>query len=128
MAAHINRTTSWEEIPTYVRDGLKIRRACDGRCPAILRARHARGRTLLGKPSVRRYFEASLLTADVMTKLFGTQGIHCVCFHHGIYVPHGITGVMVLKLNVPLVNWSTAYRKQRFIFSHGDTYHHTLLV
>jgi hypothetical protein len=29
---------------------------------------------------------------------------------------------------VRLVNWYTAYRKQRFIFSHGDTYHHTLLV
>ena len=61
-------------------------------------------------------------------EFFATQGIHCACFHHGIYVPHGITGETARKLNVRLVNWSTAYRKQRFIFSHGDTYHHTLLV
>ncbi|MFZ0708437.1 MAG: hypothetical protein WAM53_00200 [Terrimicrobiaceae bacterium] len=127
MAAHINRTTSLEEIPTYVRDGLKIG---EHAMAGALRF-FARG-TLEGEPCseavVRRYFEASLLTADVMTKLFGTQGIHCACFHHGIYVPHGITGETARKLNVPLVNWSTAYRKQRFIFSHGDTYHHTLLV
>src|SRR4029079_18891992 len=31
------------------------------------------------------------------------------------------------RANVPVVNWNAAYRKQTFIFSHGDTYHHTLM-
>src|SRR4029077_20701365 len=126
-AARINRETPMEEIPAYMRDGLKIG---EHALAGALRF-FARG-TLEGEPYaeavLRRYFEASLLTADVMTRIFTTQGIHCACFHHGIYVPHGITGETARKLNVRLVHLFTAYRKQRFIFSHGDTYHHTLLV
>jgi hypothetical protein len=126
-AARINRETPMDEIPAYVQDGLKIG---EHALAGALRF-FARG-TLEGEPCaeavLRRYFEASLLTADVMTRIFTTQRVHCACFHHGIYVPHGITGETARKLNVRLVNWSTAYRKQRFIFSHGDTYHHTLLV
>ena len=126
-AAEINRATPADEIPKYVANGLKIG---EHALAGALRF-FARG-TLEGEPFgeavLRRYFEASLLTADVMTRIFKTQGVHCACFHHGIYVPHGITGETARKLNVRLVNWSTAYRKQRFIFSHGDTYHHTLLV
>jgi capsular polysaccharide biosynthesis protein len=126
-AARINRETPMDDIPGYVRDGLKIG---EHALAGALRF-FARG-TLEGEPYaeavLRRYFEASLLTADVMTRIFTTQEIHCACFHHGIYVPHGITGETARKLNVRVVNWTTAYRKQRFIFSHKDTYHHTLLV
>jgi hypothetical protein len=49
-------------------------------------------------------------------------------FTHGIYVPWGIVGEVARREGVPVVNWNVAYRKRRFIFSHGDTYHHTLMT
>ena len=50
-----------------------------------------------------------------------------VTFNHGIYVPQGIVGAVVRRHGVRVVNWIVAYRKNSFIFSHGDTYHHTLM-
>ena len=49
-------------------------------------------------------------------------------FHHGIYVPQGLIGECCREAGVRVVNWNPAYRKQCFIFSHGDTYHHTLMT
>ena len=34
---------------------------------------------------------------------------------------------MARRHGVRVVNWHVAYRKGCFLFSHGDTYHHTLL-
>jgi hypothetical protein len=77
---------------------------------------------------LRRYFQASLLTAYAARRLLNTQGFTAACFHHGIYVPQGIIGEVARQHGVRVVNWNPAYRKQCFIFSHGDTYHHTLLA
>lgn len=49
-----------------------------------------------------------------------------VCFH-GIYTPHGLIGDVCRKNDIHLVNWNTSYRKSRFIFTVGDTYHRTLI-
>lgn len=49
-------------------------------------------------------------------------------FNHGIYVPQGLIGEAARSLNIPVVNWNPAYRKKCFIFSHGDSYHHTLMT
>lgn len=75
----------------------------------------------------RRYLEAALLTAMAMQKLLSSRAWRAASFHHGIYVPQGIVGEVARSLDVRVANWVVAYRKQRFIFSHGDTYHHTLL-
>jgi hypothetical protein len=48
-------------------------------------------------------------------------------FNHGIYVPQGIVGAVARRHHVRVVTWMVAYRKRSFIFSHGDTYHHTLM-
>ena len=91
----------------------------------------ARG-TLAGVPNaqpvLRRYFEASLLTVNAIQRLFDEFQFERACFHHGIYVPQGLIGELARHANVPLVNWAASYRKQTHIFSHGDTYHHTLLA
>jgi len=50
-----------------------------------------------------------------------------VFLNHGIYVPQGIINSVSQKLNIPVKTWNTAYRRNTFIFSHGDTYHHTLM-
>jgi Capsule polysaccharide biosynthesis protein len=77
---------------------------------------------------LRRYFEAALLTAFALRALLKRNKYECAVFNHGIYVPHGVVGEVCREQNVRVVNWVVAYRKQRFIFSHGETYHHTLMT
>jgi hypothetical protein len=48
-------------------------------------------------------------------------------FHHGIYVPQGPAGDVLRRRGVRVVNWNPSYRKSTFIFSHGNSYHYTLM-
>lgn len=76
---------------------------------------------------LRRYFEASLASVSAYRRLFAAQAYDVAVFHHGLYVPQGAVGEVARDLGVRVVNWVTAYRASCFIFSHGDTYHHTLM-
>ncbi len=77
---------------------------------------------------LRQYLEASLITAAAFEKLFQAQHYDCAVFNHGIYIPQGIVGAVCRKRGIRVVNWNPAYRKRCFIFSHGDTYHHTMMT
>jgi hypothetical protein len=81
----------------------------------------------LAEPVLCRYLKAALLTSAVTRNLLKAFKFDCAVFHHGIYVPQGIIGEVCRKQKVRVVNWNPAYRKQCFIFSHNDTYHHTLM-
>jgi len=81
----------------------------------------------MAEPVLRRYFEAALLTTYMTQRLLDAYPFECVAFNHGIYVPQGLIGEVARQRQVQVVNWNPAYRKQCFIFSHGDTYHHKLL-
>jgi len=81
----------------------------------------------LAEPILRRYLESALLTAFASRNLLRTIGFRSAVFTHGIYVPWGIVGEVARQERVQVTNWNVAYRKRRFIFSHDDTYHHTLL-
>jgi len=76
---------------------------------------------------LKRYFHAALTTAYVTNRLLNKFKFDCAVFHHGIYIPQGIVGEVARSKNIRIVNWNPAYRKKCFIFSHYDTYHHTLL-
>lgn len=76
---------------------------------------------------LRKYFEAALQTMTVTNRLIDRYKFDVACFHHGIYVPQGIVGEVCRARGVRVVNWNPAYRKRCFIFSHDDTYHHTLM-
>ena len=78
--------------------------------------------------TLRRFFEASLVTAMVMRNLLARERIERACFHHGIYVPQGLIAEACRAASVPMVTWNVAYRKGCFLFSHDDTYHHTMLT
>lgn len=80
-----------------------------------------------GEATLRRYLEAGITTTYAMRRLIEQERFDAACFHHGIYVPQGLIGEVARERGVRVVNWNPAYRKQCFIFSHGDTYHHTLL-
>jgi hypothetical protein len=79
------------------------------------------------EPVLRRYLKAALLTTYATQRLLKRFDFECAVFHHGIYVPQGLTGEVCRMMKVRVVNWNPAYRKRCFIFSHGDTYHHTLM-
>lgn len=80
------------------------------------------------EPVLRRYLEAALKTAWVTSILLETNDYDVVCFNHGIYVPQGIIGEVCRQKNISVVNWNPSYRKSTFIFSHGDSYHHTMIA
>lgn len=80
-----------------------------------------------GEAVLRRYFKAALLTAWAVRALIERERYEVAVFHHGIYVPQGIVGEVARQAGVRVVNWNPAYRKSCFIFSHQDTYHHTLM-
>jgi hypothetical protein len=79
------------------------------------------------EPILRRYLESAVLTASATRRLMREVQFSSAVFTHGIYVPWGIVGEVARHEGVRVSNWNVAYRKRRFIFSHGDTYHHTLL-
>jgi len=80
------------------------------------------------EPVLRRYLESALLTASASRRLMRAVGFSSAVFTHGIYVPWGVVGEVARQEGVPVSTWNVAYRKRRFIFSHGDTYHHTLMT
>jgi hypothetical protein len=77
---------------------------------------------------LRRYLESALLTAFATRRLLRTIGFTSAVFTHGIYVPWGVVGEVARQERVSVSTWNVAYRKRRFIFSHDDTYHHTLMT
>jgi hypothetical protein len=81
-----------------------------------------------GERVLRRYLEAALLTAFATRRLMRSIRFCSAVFTHGIYVPWGIVGEVARQEKVRVSNWNVAYRKRRFIFSHDDTYHHTLMT
>ena len=80
-----------------------------------------------GEAVLRRYLESSLLTAFCIQRLLQDKKYDVVVNNHGIYVPHGIVSAVCRCRNVRTASWNLAYRKQCAIFSHTDTYHHTLM-
>lgn len=82
---------------------------------------------LEGEAILRRYLQSALLTARALRRLFREGGYEAAVVTHGIYVPWGIIGEVARREGVRLTTWNVAYRKRSFIFSHEDTYHHTLM-
>jgi hypothetical protein len=80
------------------------------------------------EPVLRRYLESALLTAYASRRLFRAIQFASAVVTHGIYVPWGVVAEVARREHVHLSTWNVAYRKRRFIFSHRDTYHHTLLT
>lgn len=75
----------------------------------------------------QKYLEAAILTATASRRLLATVGFDRVVLHHGIYIPQGTIASVARSAGVPVVTWNPAYRSQCFVFSHDDTYHHTLM-
>jgi hypothetical protein len=77
---------------------------------------------------LRQYFHSSLVTNFALQRFLARYKPDTAVFNHGIYVPQGILGEVCRKQKVKVVNWNPAYRQNCFIFSHEDTYHHTMIT
>src|SRR3546814_13064068 len=62
-----------------------------------------------------------------MQRLLAGRRFDRAVLHHGIYVPQGVIRAVLAAAGVPLATWNTGYRRNCFLFSHVDTYHHTML-
>jgi hypothetical protein len=82
----------------------------------------------LAEPVLRRYLESALVTAFASRRLMRAVGFTSLVLTHGIYVPWGIMAEVARAEGAHVSTWNVAYRKRRFIFSHDDTYHHTLMT
>jgi predicted nucleic acid-binding protein len=80
-----------------------------------------------GEEVQRRFLEASILAGRAALRVLDGGGFDCVVAHHGLYVPQGLITAAARRLGIRLVSWNAAYRRQSFIFSHGDSYHRTML-
>jgi len=121
------RSVPFEEIRTLTIDGLAIgEHAWAGALRFF--AAGSLDHEAAAEPVVRRYLEAALLTAFALRRLLRAHNFSTVVVTHGIYVPWGIVGEVARREGVHVVTWNVAYRKRRFIFSHDDTYHHTLMT
>lgn len=114
------------EVPGYRYDGLAVGEHAYAGCLRYYSTGNLEGQE--GASEVlQRYFEAALMTTKVMLRLTEKHDFSAACFHHGIYVPQGIVGEVCRSRGAAVSTWNTAYRERCFVFSHGDTYHHTLL-
>lgn len=127
LSADIGRSLAYEKIATYRHEGLNV-----GEHAYAGALRFFATGSLDQEPKseavLRRYLHAALVTMFATRRLVRDHQFACGVFTHGIYVPWGIMGEVCRKEGVRVANWNVAYRKRRFIFSHGDTYHHTLMT
>lgn len=122
-----SRDIAFGDIPRYEECGISVgEHAMAGALRFF--ARGSLEADVRSEAVVRRYFAAALLTARAAVKLFGENRYSVVVLNHGIYVPQGIFVDAARASGVRVVTWHPAYRKQCFIFNHGETYHHGLMT
>ena len=125
-AARIAATIDLADVASYTHDGVTVgEHAYAGALRYFARGTLRDDAT--SEVVLRRYLEAALRTRAATDRLLGDGGFEATVSHHGIYVPHGVVGEVSRRRGVRVVDWDVAYRKGRFLFSHNDTYHHTLM-
>ncbi|MGM4878616.1 capsule biosynthesis protein [Rhizobium leguminosarum] len=114
------------EIPDYVHHGVNVgQHALSGTLRFFSRGHLPP--TPEGEAVLRRYFEAALITQEVTQSVINVLQPKVAVYNHGIYVPHGVISDVARSNAIRVVTWNVAYKSKCFIFSHDDTYHHTLI-
>lgn len=76
---------------------------------------------------LRSFLVAAHLSHAAAAKLVAREGYDAVVLHHGIYVPQGPVLAAARDKGVRIVSWNVGYRRRSFVFSHGDSYHFTMI-
>lgn len=115
-----------DRIPTYEPDGLPL-----GEHAVAGALRFFATGTLASEPHaervLQRYLASTRSVERGVSRLIDRHRVDRAVFHHGIYVPQGVVRSVLARAGVPLATWNPGYRRGCFLFSHGDTYHHTML-
>lgn len=74
----------------------------------------------------RKHMISAIIMADISKAVIEKLKPDCVVMHHGIYLTTGIFSEYARRQDVRVVIFTPAYRKNTFLFSHGETYHKTL--
>lgn len=115
-----------EDIPAWTLDGAAV-----GEHAYAGALRYFAKGDIEGEPHadavLRRYLEGGILAARAYDRLIDAEEPDVAVLHHAIYSPQGIAAEICRKKGVRVASWVVAYRKNCFIFSHDDTYHHTLM-
>jgi hypothetical protein len=125
-AARLAREVPFAEIEAFRHDGIAVGEHAYAGALRFF-ATGSLGDEPEAEAVLRRYLEAALLTAFAVRRMLRAERFASAVFTHGIYVPWGVLGEVSRAEGVHVSTWSVAYRKRRFIFSHDDTYHHTLM-
>jgi hypothetical protein len=113
---------------TFTRDGLRL-----GEQARASVLRYFGKADLSSEPSelvlaaARRYAAGALTAAAVAERAYAELRPDCISGHHGVYVPQGVLGEVARRDGVRVAHWGPSYRDRTVIFSHGDTYHRTLI-
>jgi len=126
-ARRLAATQPYADIPTMRIDGLAVGEHAYAGALRFF-ATGSLDQEPRAEPVLRRYLEAAVLTVSATRRLLRAVGFASAVCTHGIYVPWGIIGEVARQERVNVSTWNVAYRKRRFIFSHDDTYHHTLMT
>jgi Capsule polysaccharide biosynthesis protein len=118
IAAGDMRTATWDGLPVG-------EHAYAGALRYL--ARGARDQEPLGEAVLRRFLAGAIVTVAAYRRLLERLRPEVVIAHHGIYTPQGIVAALARSHGIRVVTWNPAYRRHCFIFSHDDTYHHTLM-
>lgn len=114
------------DIPAYALDGLPVGEHCHAGALRYYGIGDISDEPE-GEAVLRRYFESGLRVAFAMRRLLASKTYESVVTNHGIYTPHGVVNAVTRAAGTRTVAWNLAYRKQCAIFSHNETYHHTLM-
>ena len=77
--------------------------------------------------TLRKFTEAGYLTKKVIENfLKENSDTDIIISNHAIYVPQGIINDVGKKFKIRTISYTTNYIKNSFVFSHKDSYHHTL--
>jgi len=125
-ASRIATTIPADELQSYTHDGLVIGEHAHAGAIRFFATGSLEGQPM-AEMIARRYLESALRVAYATRRLLRSIEFSSAVFTHGIYVPWGIVGEVARQEGVHVSTWNVAYRKRRFIFSHDNTYHHTLM-
>jgi hypothetical protein len=76
---------------------------------------------------LKSFLQSAYKTMYLAEELIKNYHFDVVIMIHGLYVPHGVLNDVFNKHGVRTVVWNLGYRSNTYIFSHVETYHHSLL-